>query len=252
MPAISNATLNVAAYKFAALKGLEALRTELLARGAELGLKGTILLSPEGINLFLAGEAEAIDVFQRTLSAHAEFADLEYKESWSARSPFARFKVKLKREIIPLGENNLSPTAHSAPRLAPEALKRWLDEGREVVLLDTRNTFEVRAGTFKNARELQIAHFRDFPRAAQALPIELKQRPVITFCTGGIRCEKAAPVLIGLGFREVYQLDGGILKYFERCGDAHFEGACVVFDERGALDAGLRPVPNDTMHGSSL
>src|SRR5690606_23369538 len=117
----------------------------------------------------------------------------------------------------------------------------WLDEGRDVVLLDTRNAFEVQAGTFRKAVHLGPKSFGQFPSAMQALDPALKDKTIVAFCTGGIRCEKAAPLLIHNGYRDVYQLQGGILQYFEDCGDAHFEGRCFVFDERTTLDANLRP-----------
>ncbi|MFN9914128.1 MAG: rhodanese-like domain-containing protein, partial [Pirellulaceae bacterium] len=120
-------------------------------------------------------------------------------------------------------------------------LKAWLDAGRPVTLLDTRNDYEVELGTFQQAIDLGIHHFRDFPQAAAAIPEEIKARPMVTFCTGGIRCEKAGPYLEQLGFREVYQLDGGILNYFERCGNSHYEGDCFVFDHRVAVTPELKP-----------
>ena len=147
----------------------------------------------------------------------------------------------------------IDPLRAPAPRLAPQELKRWLDQGRDIVLLDTRNQFEVDLGSFENTLALGLKSFSDFPRATQALPEELKGQPIVTFCTGGIRCEKAAPWLISQGFREVYQLDGGILNYFEQCGGAHFRGACFVFDQRVALDPALRETGaapgRDSRHG---
>ena len=134
----------------------------------------------------------------------------------------------------------VNPGETPAPRLAPQELKRWLDEGRDIVLLDTRNQFEVELGSFENTLALGLKSFSDFPRATPALPEALKHQPIVTFCTGGIRCEKAAPWLISQGFRQVYRLDGGILNYFEQCGGAHFRGECFVFDQRVALDATLR------------
>lgn len=232
--------LNIAAYRFVALDDLQQLRAALKLRGAELGLKGTILIAAEGINLFLAGAAANVEAFVATLSADTRFAPIEVKRSWSAQQPFKRLLVKIKREIVCMRRAEIDPCAISAPRLAPQQLKRWLDEGRDVVLLDARNQFEVELGSFENAFALGLKSFSDFPRATPALPEALKDRPIVTFCTGGIRCEKAAPWLISQGFREVYQLDGGILNYFEQCGGAHFRGACFVFDERVALDAGLR------------
>jgi UPF0176 protein len=232
--------LNIAAYRFVALDHLPQLRATFKARGEELGLKGTILVASEGVNLFLAGAAAQVEAFLQTLLADPRFARIEIKRSWSAKQPFNRLLVKIKREIVSMRRPEINPRETPAPRLAPQELKHWLDEGRSVALLDTRNQFEVDLGTFENALSLGLKSFSDFSRATPALPAELKHQPVVTFCTGGVRCEKAAPWLISQGFREVYQLDGGILNYFERCGDAHFRGECFVFDQRVALDAGLR------------
>jgi len=121
------------------------------------------------------------------------------------------------------------------------AVRQWLDEGREVLLLDTRNRFEVGLGTFKGAADLKITSFSQFPQATEPLLEKWKDKPIVSFCTGGIRCEKAAPLLLKQGFRQVWQLDGGILKYFERCGGAHYEGECFVFDKRVALGPDLEP-----------
>jgi len=232
--------LNIAAYRFVALNDLAQLRAAFKARGAQLELKGTVLIATEGINLFLAGAAANVEAFLETLQADARFAPIEVKRSWSSAQPFRRLLVKIKREIVSMHRPEINPGETPAPRLAPQELKRWLDEGRDIVLLDTRNQFEVELGTFENTLALGLKSFSDFPRATPALPETLKHQPIVTFCTGGIRCEKAAPWLISQGFREVYQLDGGILNYFEQCGGAHFRGECFVFDERVALDPALR------------
>ena len=232
--------LNIAAYRFVALDHLPQLRAAFKARGEELGLKGTILVAGEGINLFLAGAAANVEAFLETLLTDARFASIDVKRTWSAKQPFNRLLVKIKREIVSMHRPEVNPREMPAPRLAAQELKRWLDEGRAVVLLDTRNQFEVDLGTFENTLSLGLNSFSDFPCATPALPEELKDQPIVTFCTGGIRCEKAAPWLISQGFREVYQLDGGILNYFEQCGGAHFRGECFVFDQRVALDPSLR------------
>ena len=232
--------LNIAAYRFVALSDLAQLRAAFRARAAELELKGTILIAAEGINLFLAGATGNIEAFLEMLLQDPRFATIEVKRSWSAAQPFKRLLVKIKREIVSMHRPGINPRETPAPRLAPRELKRWLDEGRDLVLLDTRNQFEVDLGTFENTLSLGLRSFSDFPRATPALPERLKDQPVVTFCTGGIRCEKAAPWLISQGFREVYQLDGGILNYFEHCGGAHFRGECFVFDQRTALDSALR------------
>lgn len=238
--------LNIAAYRFVALDHLPQLRSVFKARGQELGLKGTILLAEEGINLVLAGAAASIESFLEALLTDARFAPIEVKRSWSAKQPFDRLLVKIKREIVTMNRPEVNLCQTPAPRLAPRELKRWLDEGRAVVLLDTRNQFEVNVGSFENTLSLGLKSFSDFPRATQALPEILKDEPIVTFCTGGIRCEKAAPWLISQGFREVYQLDGGILNFFEQCGGAHFRGDCFVFDQRVALDPGLRQTGSAT------
>ena len=233
--------VNLAAYKFAPLENLPALREQLLGLSRAAGLRGTILLSPEGINLFIAGPRETVDALLVVLRDVPGLADLTPKESRSEEQPFNRMLVKIKREIIAFGEPGIEPARQTATRLPARTLKQWLDQGRAVTLLDTRNGYEVRLGTFDGARAIGIEHFREFPAAARRLPEELKAQPVVTFCTGGIRCEKAAPVLIGQGFKNVFQLDGGILQYFEECGDAHFKGRCFVFDQRVALDGNLEP-----------
>jgi UPF0176 protein len=235
--------LNVAGYKFVTLDELPALRERLRARTAALELRGTILLAPEGINLFLAGETQKLESFLGELAGDARFADLPVKRSYSATQPFTRMLVRLKREIITMKEPDVRPAKRPAPRLAPKELKRWLDEGREVVLLDTRNEFEAELGTFKGALRLGLQSFSEFGAAVRPHAEVLREKTVVTFCTGGIRCEKAAPYLLERGFKDVYQLDGGILKYFEECGDAHYEGECFVFDKRVALDAQLREAP---------
>lgn len=232
--------LNLSAYKFVPLDCLPERRDALKALCGQQGLKGTILLAEEGINLFVAGERTATEALLAVLRTWPGLADLTPKESLSETQPFGRMLVKIKREIIAFGVEGIDPARAPAPRLEARTLKQWLDEGRAITLLDTRNNYEVRAGTFRGAVPANIDHFRDFPKSLRALPEALKSQPVVTFCTGGIRCEKAAPLLQREGFSEVYQLEGGILKYFEECGGAHYDGACFVFDEREGVDSTLQ------------
>ncbi|WP_439620545.1 oxygen-dependent tRNA uridine(34) hydroxylase TrhO [Gemmata sp.] len=234
-----SAVVNVAAYQFAALDGLEPLRERLVASCRESGLKGSVLLSTEGVNLFVAGAAAGVEHLLALLRGVPGLEGLQAKVSTSREQPFSRMLVKIKKEIIAFGVPGVDPVTRPAPRLGARELKRWLDEGRPVTLLDTRNNFEVGLGTFRGAVPIGVEHFRDFPAAADRLPPADPAVPVVTFCTGGIRCEKAAPYLIGRGFANVFQLDGGILKYFEECGGAHFDGICFVFDKRVALTPGL-------------
>jgi UPF0176 protein len=237
-PEVASVT-NISCYLFAPLSGLKELRTELLARCKELELKGTILLSTEGINLFLAGAAESIETFLAELRCIPGLEKLTPKISLSEEQPFRRMLVRIKKEIIAFGVSGIDPSAYTSPRLSAQELKQWLDEGRPVTLLDTRNDYEVKLGTFRGAITPPLTHFRDFPKAVAALPEELKKAPIVTFCTGGIRCEKAAPYLESAGFEKVWQLEGGILKYFEECGSAHYEGECFVFDQRVGVDPAL-------------
>ncbi|ABM38225.1 Rhodanese domain protein [Polaromonas naphthalenivorans CJ2] len=241
--------LNIAAYKFVALEPLPALKTEMLQALATREIKGTVLLAEEGINLFLAAESAAIHDFLAWLRLDLRFHDLEVKESWSAAQPFGKLLVKIKPEIIRMNHPAIRPSAGRAPAVDARTLKRWLDrgqddEGRPVAMLDTRNTYEVDAGTFRQAIDWRLEKFTEFPQAVQGHRDELAGKTIVSFCTGGIRCEKAAIYLQEAGIQNVYQLDGGILKYFEDCGQAHFDGECFVFDDRRAVDAALKPRVN--------
>lgn len=233
--------INLAAYKFIRLTELDALRSTLKEACQAIGLKGTILLSEEGINLCLAGTAETVASFKAFLATDTRFADITFKESESDQNPYRRMLVKVKQEIIPLGLPDIDPEQQPAPAITPQQLKQWLDEQKEFILLDTRNNYEVEFGSFKDAITFDMRHFRTFPQYVEQLPEALKDKPIVSFCTGGIRCEKAAPLLLKQGFKEVYQLAGGILKYFEEYGDAHYEGDCYVFDHRIAVNPRLEP-----------
>lgn len=235
-----NDVVNIAAYKFVPLEDLKELRRRLRKRCVRWGLMGTILISTEGINLFVAGSRAAIDKLLAELHAIPGLEDLPLKESFSDHQPFNRMLVRIKQEIIAFGVDGIEPRTKPSPKLAARELKQWLDEGRPVTLLDTRNDYEVKLGTFRGARTIGVDHFRDFPAAVQGLPVEMKDQPVVMFCTGGIRCEKAGPFMEREGFKQIFQLDGGILKYFEECGGEHYEGDCFVFDQRVAVDSQLR------------
>ena len=236
--------LNVSCYKFVPLPDAAALRGVLHARSTAAGLKGTILLAEEGINFFLAGPAAAVRGFVDQLGADARFADLDPKESWSETVPFRKMLVKVKREIIRMDHPTIRPASGRAPAVDPATLRRWLaqghdDAGREVVTLDTRNAFEVDHGTFEGAIDWRIGKFTDFPPALRAHKAELQGKTVVSFCTGGIRCEKAAILMREEGLPHVYQLEGGILRYFEQTDGAHYQGGCFVFDERAVLASDL-------------
>ena len=238
--------VNISCYKFVTLTDREALKADLTARCLELDLKGTILLAPEGINVFLAGSRAAMDAIVAYLRADPRFADLRPKESLSAALPFRKMRVRLKKEIITMKHPLIRPETGRAPAVAAATLKQWLDrgvddEGRPVVMLDTRNDYEVAAGTFENAVDYDIGIFSEFPPRLAEHRADYAGKTVVSFCTGGIRCEKAAIHMKEIGIEHVYQLEGGILKYFEEVGGAHYRGDCFVFDERETLRADLQP-----------
>ena len=236
--------LNVSAYLFTPLDNLGELQSTLYQRADELALKGTVLLATEGINLFLAGDADAIRTWLKQLKSDARFAAVEAKESWSETVPFRRLKVKVKNEIIRMDHPTIRPFEERAAAVKPVVLKRWLDagvddDGRPVVMVDTRNDFEVDLGTFIGSLDWRITKFTEFPDAVAANREALRDKRVVSFCTGGIRCEKAAILMAEVGIDNVVQLDGGILKYFEEVGQDHYVGDCFVFDDRRTVDASL-------------
>lgn len=241
-----NTVLNIAAYRFVDLDDLPALRQRLLDTAEAAALKGTVLLAPEGINLVLAGLPAALRGWLQWLrDDDPRFAALPVKESVSDTFPFRRLRVKIKREIIRMDHPTIRPAAGRAPAVDAATLARWLaagrcDAGRPLVLLDTRNAFEVDAGAFDGALDWRLAKFGDFPAALEAHRAALEGKTVVSYCTGGIRCEKAALLMHQRGLPHVLQLDGGILQYFQELpGAPGWHGECVVFDERGSLDTQL-------------
>lgn len=240
--------VNTAAYHFVPLADGPALRDQLLASAQAQALKGTILVSPEGINLFLAGSAQGIDAFYAPLLADERFATMVVKRSYSEHLPFPRLKAKFKPEIISFRRDDAQPLDYPrAPAVAPATLARWLaqghdDAGKPVVMLDTRNQQEVAYGTFDNALTFPIDKFTDLPDALAPHREALADKTVVSFCTGGIRCEKAALWMVNDGMDNVLQLDGGILGYFEQVGGAGYNGGCFVFDARVAVDPALKPL----------
>ena len=246
---MTDAILNIAAYRFVPLDDLSALQARLRAAAEARQLRGTVLLAPEGINLFLAGAPEGVEGWLAALHTDPRFDGLNVKRSHSGHVPFARLKVKLKREIVRMDLPTLRPAQARPPGVAPRTLARWLaqghcDEGRPVRLLDTRNAFEVDMGAFEGAIDWRLQRFTEFPAALAAHRDELAGATVVSYCTGGIRCEKAALAMQDLGLDHCFQLDGGILQYFEDTGGAApgWRGRCFVFDERVGLDPGLAPL----------
>lgn len=234
-------TLVVAAfYKFAALPDYAALRAPLLQFCIEQQLQGTILLAEEGINATIAGTRAGIDAVMARLRSDPRLADLEYKESSVQGRAFQRMKVRLKKEIVTLGVPGVDPTRRVGTYVPPQDWNALITEP-DVVVIDTRNTYETQIGTFRGALDPQIESFHEFPEYVRTRLDPVRTPRVALFCTGGIRCEKATAFMLDAGFKEVYHLQGGILKYLEQVPREQglWEGTCFVFDERVALDYGL-------------
>jgi len=236
---MTGTVVNIAGYRFADLPDRNELQQPFRNICGEHSLKGTILLAHEGINFFLAGSQSAIDSFIEFLESDERFTGIPLKVSYSDYQPFRRMNVRLKKEIISLGMNHIKPAERTGEEITPTNFKQLIDAGEEVVILDTRNEYECKIGTFANAIELDIRSFRDFPKAVSELGDELKDKQVVMFCTGGIRCEKASVVMMDAGFSNVKQLKGGILGYFEEVGGDHWKGDCFVFDRRVAVNPQL-------------
>jgi len=230
---------NIAGYRFVNLEDRDELQTYYRSVCDDLGLKGTILLAPEGINFFLAGTERSAETFVNHLERDARFKDIPLKRSFTDYQPFNRMNVRKKSEIISVGIEDIKPSEFTGDEILPEELKAMLDKGTPVHVLDTRNDYELRVGTFEQAIDLDIRTFRAFPEAISKLPESMKDEEIVMFCTGGIRCEKASAIMIDAGFNNVKQLKGGILGYFEAVGGAHWNGDCFVFDQRVAVNSKL-------------
>jgi|SRR5882724_4083451 len=232
-------------YQFAALRDFRELREPLRAICAGLELKGSVLLAHEGINGALAGPADGIDALVEELRHGVLFGgrlnNLELKFSDAAEMPFGRLKIRLKKEIVTLGDANADPTRQVGIYVEPAAWNALID-APDTLVIDTRNAFEVAMGTFEGALDPKIASFGQFKDFATRHLDPTKHRKIAMFCTGGIRCEKASAHLLARGFTQVFHLKGGILKYLESVPEAEsrWRGACFVFDERVALGHGLR------------
>ena len=231
--------VNIAGYRFVDLDDRDELRQPFRFICEKLNLKGTILLSSNGINFFLAGDKKSIDSYIEFLESDKRFIDIPLKISYTDYQPFRRMLVRLKKEIISLGLDEVRPAEFTALNIKPQELKNMLDKNEDLVILDTRNDYETRVGLFENAIDLNLSTFRDFPEAILDLPEEYKTKQIVMYCTGGIRCEKASVVMMNAGFENVKQLEGGVLRYFEETDGSHWKGDCFVFDQRVAVDTEL-------------
>jgi UPF0176 protein len=241
-----------AIYKFVKLNDCAAMREPLLARCDALGITGTLLLATEGINGTIAGTRAGIDQILSYLRCDPRLADLEHKESTADLPPFYRMKVKLKNEIVTMGVPGIDPTEQVGQYVNPEDWNALINDP-DVLLIDTRNDYEVEVGTFRGAVDPRITTFREFPEYVKK-HINPQQKPRIAmFCTGGIRCEKASAYMLQQGFPEVYHLQGGILKYLENVPEEEslWQGECFVFDQRVAVGHGLAPGHYELCYGCS-
>ena len=234
-----NSVVNIAGYKFEPVENPVDLVRMYQQKCDELKLKGTMLISKNGINFSLAGTQQATDTIIAFLEEDNRFLNIPLKVTYSETQPFRRMKVRLKKEIISLGRKDINPRELTGERISPQDLKNLLDNKEDVLVLDTRNEYETRVGKFENAIDLNLDTFRDFPEAIESLPEEYKDKQIVMYCTGGIRCEKASAVMMKAGFADVKQLEGGVLDYFKETGGTYWEGDCFVFDERVALDTEL-------------
>jgi UPF0176 protein len=233
-------------YKFIKLPDFAEKRSPLLSLCQEQQVKGTILLAEEGINGTIAGSRQSVDTILAALKSDPRLTDLEHKESTAETPPFERMKIKLKREIVTLGLPEVSPTQQVGTYVPPQEWNALISDP-DVVVIDTRNDYEVSIGTFQRATNPKTHSFREFPEFVQTHLDPTQHKKVAMFCTGGIRCEKASAFMLSQGFQEVYHLQGGILKYLEEIPSeaSLWQGECFVFDERIALQHGLEPGTHD-------
>jgi UPF0176 protein len=242
-----------ALYKFAPLPDFRELRPDLLATCEQAGVLGTLLLAPEGVNGTIAGTAAGIGRVLDHLRSDHRLADLEHKESRASRMPFYRMKVRLKSEIVTLGVPAVDPLV-AVGEYVPPAEWNDLIQDPGVLVLDTRNHYEYRIGTFQGAQNPNLRSFREFSEYVSRELDPRHHRRIAMFCTGGIRCEKATALLLRQGFRDVYHLRGGILKYLEEIppGESLWHGECFVFDQRVALGHGLQEGDYELCHNCRM
>lgn len=242
-----------ALYRFVSLDDFRALREPLLNECLSASVKGTLLLAQEGINGTIAGSREGIDHVIAYLKSDPRLALLEHKESFEDKQPFYRMKVKLKKEIVTMGVEGIDPNNVVGTYVKPQDWNTLIDDP-EVVLIDTRNDYEVAIGTFKGAIDPKTETFREFPEYIRHHYDPAKHKKVAMFCTGGIRCEKASAFMLKEGFEEVYHLEGGILKYLEEVPEleTRWDGECFVFDNRVSVNHQLEKGQYQMCHGCRL
>ena len=231
---------NITGYKFTPITNTKSLQEEILKHSKRLGLKGTVLISKKGLNFSIAGESEYSKDFITFLRSDKRFSDIDIKTTYNEYQPFRKMLVRIKKEIISMGVDQIDPFTFTGEKISPKELHKKLNNKEDIILLDTRNEYEVRLGTFENAVDLNLDSFRDFPKEIKNLKQEMKDKEIVMFCTGGVRCEKASALMLKNGFKDVKQIDGGVINYFKETGGAFWKGDCFVFDDRVALDKELK------------
>jgi UPF0176 protein len=239
----------LALYKFVTLDVFQTLKEPLLTIMTKHGIRGTLLLAKEGINGTVAGRREAIDALYAWFKTQPYFDNLMCKESFCEEMPFNRTKVKLKKEIVTLGEEGIDPARHAGTYVKPKDWNQFISRD-DVIVVDTRNDYEVQIGAFKGAMNPNTQTFREFPQFVEEHLTSQKDKKIAMYCTGGIRCEKSTAYLKKMGFEDVYHLEGGILQYLEDVPehDSLWEGECFVFDERVAVNHALEKGQYDQCH----
>ena len=230
---------NITGYKFTPITDTKLLQEKIINLSEENNLKGTVLISDKGINFSVAGLIENTSNFLKVIKKDEQFSDIDIKTTFNEYQPFRKMLVRIKKEIISMGVDEINPYEFTGEKIKPFELNKKLDAGEDVILLDTRNEYEVRLGTFENAIDLNLDSFRDFPTKINELREQIGDKEIVMFCTGGVRCEKASALMLKSGFKNVKQIDGGVINYFKETGGAHWNGDCFVFDDRVALDKEL-------------
>ena len=230
---------NITGYKFTPITDTKLLQEKIINLSEENNLKGTVLISDKGINFSVAGLIENTSNFLKVIKKDEQFSDIDIKTTFNEYQPFRKMLVRIKKEIISMGVDEINPYEFTGEKIKPFELNKKLDAGEDVILLDTRNEYEVRLGTFENAIDLNLDSFRDFPTKINGLREQIGDKEIVMFCTGGVRCEKASALMLKSGFKNVKQIDGGVINYFKETGGAHWKGDCFVFDNRVALDKEL-------------
>lgn len=231
--------INISGYRFIPIKDVETALADIKSFCINIGIKGSILIAQEGINISVAGNVLAVQRFLNHFNQDERFANIRFHETYSRILPFDKSVFKVKAELVPIEDDQLDPHDFKHQQLPATELQRWLDEGREFTLLDMRNDFEYDIGSFKTAQRINLGSFRQLKNKQKELAEIPKDKPIVTFCTGGIRCEKAGPYLETQGFPEVFQLEGGIIEYLRATNAKHWRGNCFVFDDRISINKNL-------------